>query len=243
MAKRISPETKKAILEEFSRPGSTKAGIARKFNISSSTVSRIIATSSPKPQEKGPTESASKKEDIVDLFKKEGVTERDLKGLHSSLSEHRKSSDLNDLFSEFMNWMKERDEMEKEKLLMFAELDSLQARKKSAEKEIKDLEEKTAKLHDSIWDMKTSAERAHESMSRVEGRMELLEDRMNEDRGLLVLAAGLKSLIESGELGVKIISIISGPGGEFDPQDRRAIEKLKGALDRYIKMASAELDP
>lgn len=259
MAKRISPETKKAILEEFSRPGITKAGIARKFNISPSAVSRIVAVAPAKKVEKPPARIEEKTEikpekketkpdhekgeNIVELFKKGGVSESDLKDLHYTLTSETRSTGMGDMFSEFLQWVRDRDEIEKEKIFRMEELESLSSRKDSAEKEIKNLEQKIARLQSNIWDMKTAAERAHDSMSRVERRMELLEDRMNEDRGLLVLAAGLKSLIESGELGAKIISVISGPGGNFNPEDREAIEKLRAVLNRYIRMASSEFDP
>lgn len=248
VAGKISPETKKEILNEFSKPGATKAGIARKFNISASTVSRIIATSSGNKEEKKssvPSAPPKKKEsDLLALFQEEGISESDLKAFLFSLRQRGEASDLNELFDEFLRWVSDRDQMEKDKILASTEVDSMKSRKESMEKEISGLEGKTAGLEIKVWKMKSSAERAQKSLSEVQGRLEYLEDRMTENRDLLVLAAGLKSLVDSGDLGRKVVSLIADPQNVWDPESQESVKRVSKALERYLQMVSSDLaDP
>ncbi len=247
MANKISPETKKAILSEFSKPGATKAGIARKFNISASTVSRIVAAGNVGKEEKGVETAASapkKGSDIIALFQEEGISESDLKAFLFSLRQRKDTFNINDLFDEFLKWVSDRDQMEREKIMSSTEMDSMTSRKESMEREISELEAKTAGLEIKVWKMKSAAERAQNSLSEVQGRLEFLEDRMTENRDLLVLAAGLKALIDSGELGRKVLSLISDTENVWDPENQQSVEKVSKALERYLQMVSSDLaDP
>lgn len=244
MANKISPEIKAKILSEFSKPGSTKAGIAKKFNISASTVSRIVATHSEKPQEKSvksPKPSQDNENGLIGLFREEGIADSDLKALLFSLKQRKEDSNMMELFDEFLKWVSSRDQMEKDRILASTEIDSMMSRKDSMEREIIELEGKTAKLEINVWKMKTAAEKAHNSMSEVQGRLEYLEQRMSENKDLLVLAAGLKSLIDSGELGKRVVSLIADPENTWDPANKESVRRISKALDRYIHMVSSGL--
>lgn len=247
MAGKISPETKKEILKEFSKPGATKAGIARKFNISASTVSRILATASEKKEEKSSAsaEPAKKKESgLLELFQEEGVSESDLKAFLFSLRQRGEDSNISDLFDEFLRWISDRDQLEKEKIMASTEMESMESRKESMEREISGLEGKTAGLEIKVWKMKSAAERAQKSLSEVQGRLEYLEGRMTENRDLLVLAAGLKSLIDSGDLGKKVVSLIADSQNVWDPDNQESVKRVSNALERYLQMVSSDLvDP
>lgn len=247
MASKISPETKESILREFSKPGATKAGIARKFNISPSTVNRIIATSSEDKENKieknvEPSANVQKNgSDLLALFQEEGISESDLKAFLFSFRQSKETTDLNGLFDEFLRWVADRDQLEKEKILASTEMNSMASRKDSMEKELSDLEGKTARLEINVWKMKSAAERAQKSLSQVQGRLEFLENRMTENRDLLVLAAGLKSLIDSGDLGRRVVSLIADPDNIWDPDNRESVERVSRALDRYLQMVSSDL--
>lgn len=243
MANNISPETKKAVLSEFSKPGATKAGIARKFNISVSAVNRIIATSGTVEEKEGPENKPARKAEkgLVDLFAQEGVSESDLKALLFSLKQTGEVSDISHLFDDFLRWISSRDQMEKERILQSTEVDTMVSRKNSMEKEIIELEGKTARLEINVWKMKTAAEKAQNSLSEVQGRLEYLEERMAENRDLLVLAAGLKSLIDSGELGKRVVALIADPENSWDPENKESVRRISKALDIYINQVSSGL--
>lgn len=247
VAGKISPETKKEILEEFSKPGATKAGIARKFNISASTVSRIVATASDKKEENPstPDEPASKEErGLLELFQEEGISKSDLKAFLFSLRQMGEATDINELFDEFLKWISGRDQLEKERIMASTEMESMESRKESMEREISGLEGRTAGLEIKVWKLKSAAERAQKSLSEVQGRLEYLEARMTENRDLLVLAAGLKSLIDSGDLGKKVLSLIADPQNVWDPESQESVRRVSSALERYIQMVSSDLaDP
>lgn len=235
MAKRISPDVKKAILREFSRPGSTKAGIARKHEISVSTVNRIIAASKDAVKPGEHDKSKPDGHEIVSLLGMVGVKESDLRGLLSALKEKSGSASPEDLFKDFMGWIENRDEMEKERLLISNEIESLKSRRELIGKEITDLEAKTASLEINIWRMKSSADRAHDSMSRVEERMDALEDRMIGNREILFLAAGLKSLLETGYVSENTLSYIANPKDTWGKDNQAAVGRIREILMEYLQ--------
>ncbi len=239
MATRISPDVKKAILRELSKPGSTKAGIARKHNISLSTVKRIVAASSDTVKPVATKKPGLKEQEIVSPFIDAGINEADVKRLLSAMKENAGNGGIGEIFEDFTRWLESRDELEKEKLLVSNEIESLKSRRELIGKEITDLEAKTANLEINIWRMKSSAERAHDSMSRVEERMDALEDRMIGNREILFLAAGLKSLLETGYIGENTLSYIANPGDTWGKDNRAAVGKIREILMEYLKITGS----
>ncbi len=239
MANKISPEVRNAILREFSQPGNTKAGIARKYSVSPSTVSRIIAAPTLNGKSEGAEKQKPSENGLIGKFSREGISEADLAKLLAFLKENADFTSLGELFADFMGWIRERDELEKNKLLISTEIESLKSRREMIEREISELEGKTAKLEINIWRMRSVAERAHDSMARVEERMDILEDRMMGNRDLLILAAGLKSMLENGDIGEEAMTYISDPESTWGQNNQDAVERIREVLKGYLRDAAS----
>lgn len=254
LANRVLPETKEAIIQEFQRGNASKAALARKYNISSSSVSRILAgadvpTTSPfgNPEKKRPTsgkvldphsaETGGSSEDTL----LPGTPEKVLAQLSGFLKEIGDVGDLEILVSEFGNWLRSRDELEKEKLKAAMELESLRAEKASVEDRIIRLGSKAASLEMIIGRMKTSAENAQVSVSLVEERLTNIEERLATNRDLLMIAAGVRSIMEHGDIDDETLSFIEDFDDLWKPDTDEMRRRVRKALIHYIEVANSKV--
>lgn len=244
MVNRISPGTRKAILDEFLKGSSSKAAIAKKYGVSTSTVTRIVSSESPSQTEPAATKAAKESGKVEALAKKlgtEGISENEIDEFISLMKETEGTSDVTGLFKEFVDWVKSRDELEKERLNASMEVDSLKSEKASIENEIFNLGSKAATLEIVIGKMKALAENSQESMSLVEERLTNLEERLAEDRDLLIIASGIKSLIDRGDIDDETLAFIMGFDNLWAQNEAEIREKASKALIRYIEMANSKV--
>lgn len=241
LAKRILPETKEAIIQEFQQGKANKALLARKYNISSSTVSRILASADIPPETSMPEPPMEPAEDFEVPEEPPQVHNDAITRLYEILEGTDQAEDMETLVNEFGKWIKSRDELEKEKVRAAMDLESLRAERASIENRIFALASKAANLELVIGRMKTSAENAQVSMSLVEERLSNIEERLSTNRDILMIAAGIKSLIDRGDIDDETLSFIQDYDDMWKPDSEEMRERIRKALVHYVEMANSKV--
>lgn len=231
----------------------TKAAIARKYEISPSTVNRILSGAGVPPSARGSTGTGkSTPEQSESRIQRETEIRDDKDGtriseLHSDLVnallklglEDRSGIDV--LVAEFHDWLRSRDDLEKRKLQDTMEIEALRTERARIEERIFELSTKAANLEMTIGRMRATAENAQVAMSLVEERLTNMEERMASNRDLLIIASGIKSLLDRGDIDDSTLAFITNFDDMWSPTTDEVRKRAKKALIRYVDMASSKL--
>lgn len=248
VATRISQETRDAVIQEFQKGGRSKSSLAKEYNISVTSVSRILSSSSISARAAGlvfPNESQ------IDAFRSIGLSRTSARKFLSTVKEIQEwikvredqgaVPDLVGLIVEFSSWVRSRAEWEKEKIMDKEEIESLRLEKSSIENQILRLGSKAANMEIMIGKMKAEARDATSSMTLAENRMSQLEERMEKDKNLLIVASGLVSLLERGEIDEATVEVMSKFKNLWMPDETEISRRILDSMLHYMEVAHSKL--
>ncbi len=256
MAGRVDRETRTRILEEAGKREKSIAQIARDFKVSPTTVRRIVLSANARPDDlkaenlsKSPAEASS---GMLSMdASKPGVDEaekRILQTLREALNRihEKKDGEAEEIepelyVEEFLKWISQRDEMEKERIKVESEIDQLKALKDDLEKQVSDLFSRAVRVETMIGRMKSQADNAQEALDMVENRISALEDRLSTERDVLVVAAGLKWILDTGEISDEALNFISRFRKLWYPDVNEIRSRLRDAIMADLENALSKL--
>lgn len=247
LAAKITDEVKDSIIREFRKGRKSKAQLARDHEISPSTVARILANAQPRATAGGRGTGSSDESSGKTVTVRKDADE-EIETLLSGLREYAarngqegQGTDIAGLLKDFIAWLEHRDSAEREKIALGSEIDSLKLEKSTIEDRIFKLGSKAANMEITIGRMRAEAEKANLSMEEAEDRLARLEERMEENRNLLILTVGLLSLMERGELDEETINLMGKFKNLWTPDEAEISEKVRTSMLHYMEMASSRL--
>ncbi len=256
MAGRVNSETRARILEEARRREKSAAQIARDFGVSPTTVRRIVLSGNVQPSGQ---ESANTTKSIAGATS--GMQSNDAAQTGTSREEVRILQKLRDAMDrmqgqkegeggesdpglyveEFMKWLNQRDEMEKARIQVESEIDQLKVIKGDLEKQVSDLFSRAARVESMIGRMKSQAENALEALDMAETRLSTLEDRLSIEKDVLVVATGLKWILDTGEINEQALNFISRFKRFWYPDENEIRSKLRDTIIADLENALSKL--
>lgn len=243
-----------SIVKDYLEGKMSKAAIARKYEISPSTVNRVLSEAGAIPSVKKPSVNSERSVpgNSEPVKESAGKAEREVSkekadSIHSNVVSALMSIGVDDpagieaLVSEFHQWLISRDQLEKQRLQDSMDLEALKSERGRIEERIFELSTKAANLEMTIGRMRATAENAQVAMSLVEERLTNMEERMASNRDLLIIASGIKSLLERGDIDDKTLAFVTEFDDMWSPTTDEVKKRAKNALIRYIDMASSKV--
>lgn len=244
MAGKIPKETKEAIIRAYSQGGKSKAQLAREYEVSVSSITRIVAgagspetagktATSGQPSKIFPSEPLEQKEQISQQASAKlqwaGEIEKALSEYGSSIG--AENAEL--LTREFISWISRRDKGEKELISLEMAIESLKLERSSIENEISRLGSKAGSLEILIGKMKKLAEDSQMDLSLVEERLANIEEKLAIDRDILLLASAIRIILRGEELDDELVAMIAEISRVDSNDYREKQDKVRKALTEY----------
>lgn len=254
MATKVGLDTRRAIIREFRRGNRTKAGLARKYNTSVSTVYRIVrdaGLTGEAPGENMASITAAVPQKLTISITGNTISKEDatavLKALNAIESRRRLSGNGSrdatetSAVRDLIRWVGSQEEREKEEMRLRSEIEALRGQKEQVQSELSSLDATAEKLQSTIGRMKSAAQNAMDSLSAVEDRLTALEDRMSDDRDLFMIASGIRSMVENGDIDDETLSFIGKLGELWIPEESEINESVRRALMKYLEAAEQKI--
>ncbi len=245
MAGKIPKETKDAILRAYRQGGKSKAQIAREYEVSVSSVTRIVTEATGTPGEQSRTATRNRQtetgsnapnrsENQAPAFSENAMgvhtqLERALLDYHEVVGEHS----LNSLIGEFVSWISRRDKGEKELISLEMAIESLKLERSSIENEISRLGSKAGSLEILIGKMRKLAEDSQMDLSLVEERLANIEEKLSIDHDILLIGSAMRMILKGENLDEELVSMIADISN-LRSNDRQEIRNtVRRALNEY----------
>lgn len=252
MAARVDRDTRKAIIMGFARHNKTKAELSRQYGISVSSVYRILrkAGYQSNPTPAGMTPHSATKDGTArtvdqDIIQKETADtsispfpETDAEDEQYRVREE-KPDDSN--LDDFTIWLNSREEREREIRRLLSEISTLKSEKLSVENELNALDRETKRMQETIDRLRSLADRALKSLSAVDSRLYRIEERMADDRDLIMISSGIRTLVERGELDPNLLSFLGDLSGIWISDDPDITNSVRRALMAYLEVTQERI--
>ena len=254
MAGKIQKETKDAIIRAYKNGNRSKADLAREFELSSSSISRILAGAGTdeKKKENDSSDALPNQTKVPEDPSPEKTTQELQKNPVSSLvgevehalSEYAELSgdqNIESLVHEFISWISKRDRGEKELISLEMAIESMRHEKNSIENEIGRLGSKAGSLEILIGKLRKLAEDSQMDLSLVEERLSNIEEKLSIDHDILLIGSAIRMILRGEELDEELVSMIAdisnlNTGNNQDRKDtvRRALSEYSEFFRRRI---------
>lgn len=220
MAGKIPEETKDAIILAYKQGGKSKAQLAREYEVSVSSITRIVAVSSVAPKEpgagtakspsrqQGQHDTESGNHQMIDSSSLQNL-QNQLQNALSSHGDETGHQDMDSLVQEFISWISRRDKGEKELISLEMAIESLRLEKSSVENEISRLGSKAGSLEILIGRMKKLAEDSQLDLSLVEERLANIEEKLSIDHDILLIGSAIRLILRGEEPDDELVSMIA----------------------------------
>ena len=245
MAGKIPKETREAILRAYRQGGKSKAQIAREYEVSVSSVTRIVSeatvTGSRQPRKggkpsqlsnEGPEAAPDRNQEAVHAVGAKLVQsqlERALSDYPEIVGEHT----LDSLMQEFVSWISRRDRGEKELISLEMAIESLKLEKSSIEDEISRLGSKAGSLEILIGRMRKLAEDSQMDLSLVEERLANIEEKLSIDHDILLIGSAIRMLLRGERLDEELVSMIADISKLSTKNRQETKDAVRNALNEY----------
>lgn len=256
MAGRVNDATKTRILEEISRKEKSTAQIAREFGVSPTTIRRIALSNGGRANSKTQVSSvrspqAASEESLPNRAENPSIKPPEtnvieriaeiLNKIQGQKDEGGPSVDHDQLAAEFLKWLNTRDNNEKAKIQMETEIEELKALKGDLEKQVSDLFTRAARVEAMIGRIRAQAENALEALDIAEMKLASLENRLSAEREVLVVASGLKWVLDDGEISDEAMTFISRFKKLWYPGKDEIRRKLRDQIIMEMENSLAKL--
>lgn len=245
LAGKIPEETKKAIMRAYGKGGKSKAQLAREYEVSVTSVTRIILDGEgkgKKPMAKGGRASPELREKPsgsqgTSITTNEGhpksVPESELERALSSYGNILGEQNAESLVREFVSWISRRDKGEKELISLEMAIESLKLEKSSIENEISRLGSKAGSLEILIGKMKKLAEDSQIDLSLVEERLANIEEKLAIDHDILLIGSALRMILRGEQVDDELVAMIADISNLNLKESNEMKETVRQALSEY----------
>ena len=265
MARRVSPEMRRGIIERYSGGNISRAQLARENGISVSTVNRILkeavaVDSGIKGKESVKSDQGNEKHGIYDEYieylASNGISRDDLIRIISELKEVEArfssssekvpqgevSGGLSDyVFRDFLEWIENRKSHDLEAASLSSEINLLENQKSRLKEEMDSLSSRVVNLEMSVGQMRQEAQKVIDSVSMAQERLNAMESRLAEDREMLVVAAGINWILKNGEITDETLEFIRRYHNLWEPTDGEIRIKIRNALIQEMENSLSKL--
>ncbi len=221
LAGKIPKDTRDAIIRAYKNGGRSKAQLARDYEVSVTSVNRIlnemsakIKSSSGNGLKKQARPSDNSMESVENsppplLGSKPGIAMKDAEKALSAYGELLGGESIDSLVQEFASWISKRDKGEKELISIEMSIEALKHEKSSLEDEISRLGSKAGSLEILIGRMKRLAEDSQMDLSLVEERLSNIEEKLSIDHDILLIGSAIRMILKGEELDEELVSMIA----------------------------------
>ena len=265
MARRVSPEMRRGIIERYSSGNISRAQLARENGISVTTVNRILKEavaldSGIKGKEAHKSDQGVEKHGVygeyLEYLSSSGISREDLVRIISEMKEVEArflsssenmprgevSGDLsNYVFRDFLEWVENRKKHDLEAAAMSSEINLLENQKSKLKEEIDGLSSRVVNLEMSVGQMRQEAQKVIDSISMAQERINAMESRLAEDRELLVVSAGINWVLKKGEITDETLDFIRRYHNLWEPSDGEIRIKIRNALIQEMENSLSKL--
>lgn len=245
MAGKIPKETKEAIIKAFRGGTKSKAQLAREYEVSVSSITRIVSAPPAKPPS-SPGEPGNRAQARhgnsdegqpgIGATQAEAPPKPPRDELERALVQYKDTigdQSIETLVEDFISWISRRDRGEKELISLEMAIESLKLERNSIESEISRLGSKAGSLEILIGKMRKLAEDSQTDLSLVEERLSNIEEKLAIDHDILLIGSAIRMILRGDEIDDELLTMIADISRENPDDYQGKREAVRKALTEY----------